>query len=239
MKMETGNGYSVYKITSPEGKLYIGITQEENPERRWKNGSGYKHNKRFWEDICRLGWDSFRTEILMGNLSAEEALTVETELILENGTQNPEKGYNIALHGSAGWKLTEEQREERLQWYEEHPEVRQKIAEALRGREKSDETRHKLRQAHNAKPVICIEKRQLFDSMSTASQFTGVNPSLIKRCCEGTIKTGGGYHWKFWTGGNIQYEDRITLARDLSVTALELYRIPPRVCRAKRLAASQ
>ena len=104
--MNTDKNYSVYKITSPEGKLYFGITQEENPERRWKNGSGYKHNKRFWEDICRLGWESFRTEILMGNLSAEEALTVETELILENGTQNPEKGYNIALHGSAGWKLT-------------------------------------------------------------------------------------------------------------------------------------
>ena len=47
------NNYTVYKHTSPHGKVYIGITSQ-SPIRRWrKDGSGYKShidfqkNKRF------------------------------------------------------------------------------------------------------------------------------------------------------------------------------------------------
>lgn len=35
------NNYTVYKHTSPVGKVYIGITKM-NPVRRWANGLGYK-----------------------------------------------------------------------------------------------------------------------------------------------------------------------------------------------------
>ena len=36
-----GDNYTVYKHTSPIGKVYIGITKM-NPIRRWSNGKGYK-----------------------------------------------------------------------------------------------------------------------------------------------------------------------------------------------------
>ena len=33
--------FIVYKHTSPNGKVYIGITKQ-NPKQRWGNGSGYR-----------------------------------------------------------------------------------------------------------------------------------------------------------------------------------------------------
>lgn len=33
--------YFVYKHTFPNGKIYIGIT-DQKPERRWRNGIGYR-----------------------------------------------------------------------------------------------------------------------------------------------------------------------------------------------------
>lgn len=35
------NSYTVYKHTSPSGKVYIGITKKK-PEYRWNHGRGYK-----------------------------------------------------------------------------------------------------------------------------------------------------------------------------------------------------
>ena len=36
--------YCVYKHTSPSGKVYIGMTCKDPPEKRWSNGNGYKRN---------------------------------------------------------------------------------------------------------------------------------------------------------------------------------------------------
>lgn len=55
--------YCVYKHTSPSNKVYIGITSQE-PERRWKNGNGYKKNLYFTKAIKKYGWDNFAHEIL-------------------------------------------------------------------------------------------------------------------------------------------------------------------------------
>ena len=35
--------YIVYRHTSPNGKMYVGITHLM-PKRRWHNGRGYVHN---------------------------------------------------------------------------------------------------------------------------------------------------------------------------------------------------
>ena len=43
--------YCVYKHTSPSGKIYIGMTCQEPPEKRWHNGNGYKNNPHFIKKI--------------------------------------------------------------------------------------------------------------------------------------------------------------------------------------------
>ena len=48
----------VYQHISPNGKSYIGITQQD-PEKRWQNGKGYTGQKKFYNAIKKYGWDSF------------------------------------------------------------------------------------------------------------------------------------------------------------------------------------
>jgi predicted GIY-YIG superfamily endonuclease len=92
--------YTVYMHTSPNNKRYIGITTQ-TLKRRWgKNGYGYVDNEYFWKAINKYGWDNFSHEILFEDLSRDEALKKEIELIAFYDTTNPDKGYNITAGGS-------------------------------------------------------------------------------------------------------------------------------------------
>ena len=44
------NNYIVYKHTTPNNKMYIGITMQ-NVNRRWRNGDGYKDSIFFYRAI--------------------------------------------------------------------------------------------------------------------------------------------------------------------------------------------
>lgn len=91
--------YLVYKHTNKiNGKVYIGITSVA-PEKRWgKDGVGYK-DQVFGRAIQKYGWDNFEHEILMDNLSKEEANKLEVKFIdLYHATDN-NYGYNISEGG--------------------------------------------------------------------------------------------------------------------------------------------
>ena len=74
--------YCVYKHTSPSGKVYIGITCQ-SPEKRWANGYGYNQvgQEYFWNAICKYGWENFEHEILYDNLTYDDAIQYEIDLI--------------------------------------------------------------------------------------------------------------------------------------------------------------
>ena len=86
--------FTVYKHTSKNNKVYIGITSQE-PQKRWKNGLGYKNNDYFYRSIQKYGWDNFRHEILFENLTEDEAIKKEAELINLFKSYMYEYGYNI------------------------------------------------------------------------------------------------------------------------------------------------
>ena len=88
--------YSVYKLTSPNGKCYIGMTSI-NPVTRWAHGRGYEYNVEFWNDIVKYGWDNIRREIILTTDNEDEAHEKEIELILLFNTVDPEWGYNKAI----------------------------------------------------------------------------------------------------------------------------------------------
>lgn len=76
------NKYWVYKITSPSGKVYIGITS--NIIKRfclYKNMLVQKQNFIF-NSIKKYGWDAHIKEILYISLTKKEAEDKEIELIL-------------------------------------------------------------------------------------------------------------------------------------------------------------
>lgn len=94
-----GDTYSVYKHTNKiNGKVYIGMTST-SPEKRWgKDGNGYR-GQVFGRAIQKYGWDNFEHEILINNLSKEDANELEKSFIKLYNATNPNFGYNISEGG--------------------------------------------------------------------------------------------------------------------------------------------
>ena len=91
--------YSVYMHISPDGKRYIGQCKDIN--RRWKKGGiGYKKdNAYFWADIQKYGWDNFEHVVVQSQLTKTDALNLESDLIHQYQTIDPDKGYNHRTGG--------------------------------------------------------------------------------------------------------------------------------------------
>lgn len=98
MKKTQKTSFYVYKHTSPSGKVYIGITCQK-PEHRWNNGRGYMYNRYFTSAIQKYGWENIKHEILVENLSQDQASALEMQLIKEYDSCNPAKGYNATFGG--------------------------------------------------------------------------------------------------------------------------------------------
>jgi len=130
------SGFSVYKHTSPNGKVYIGITGR-NPEKRWK--SGYAHNSHFHSAIKKYGWDNLKHEIVFCGLSEEEAKKSETELIARYKSADPKFGYNKTDGGEHN-SATEEinlKRSQTMKKKHENVEFHNKAREVFLNRDKS------------------------------------------------------------------------------------------------------
>lgn len=106
--------YCVYKHTNKlNHKVYIGMTN--NPKRRWaNNGREYKPDEgrqsRFWGAIKKYGWNGFKHEILVSNLTEKEAEQTEIAMIAKYDSTNRYKGYNIAKGGNGGHVYAEHPR---------------------------------------------------------------------------------------------------------------------------------
>lgn len=101
------NKWTVYRHTSPSGKVYIGITSQ-NVERRWNSGKGYTLCKAFYNAILKYGWDNIKHEVLFTNLSEERAKKLEIELIMHY--KKLRISYNITDGGDGmlGYRHSEE-----------------------------------------------------------------------------------------------------------------------------------
>lgn len=83
--------YTVYKITSPDGLIYVGCTGRTIKQRIHDN---YHHNARLHSDIMKYGWDAFKIEPLCEKLTQEGAELLEYKFIEYCQCRNPEIGYN-------------------------------------------------------------------------------------------------------------------------------------------------
>lgn len=61
-------------------KKYFGVTKQ-SPTRRWRDGEGYVSCKRFYNAILKYSWDNFEHIILYKNLTENEAIEHEKQLI--------------------------------------------------------------------------------------------------------------------------------------------------------------
>lgn len=75
------HGYTVYVHLLPNNSIYIGITNKNNLEDRWKHGDGYKDNYLFHINIKKYGWDNITHLVYKTGLTKDEAITIEKDLI--------------------------------------------------------------------------------------------------------------------------------------------------------------
>jgi hypothetical protein len=100
MRKIENNDYCVYIHTFPDGKKYIGLTNQ-NPATRWGgNGNGYRNQEKIFNAIQKFGWNNIKHEIYKDNLSSQEAQNLEKELIEKYNTI--ENGYNTSIGGGLG-----------------------------------------------------------------------------------------------------------------------------------------
>ena len=142
--------YIVYKHTTPNGKIYIGITCQ-SASKRWGNGSGYKNNKYFYRAIKKYGWDNIMHEILITGLSKEEAEEKEIELISIYKSNDKKFGYNIENGGNSKGKCSEE--------------TKVKIGNANRGRKLSEERKQQIRLTQTGKILSAEQKSKIANSV--------------------------------------------------------------------------
>jgi hypothetical protein len=102
--------YKLYIHTNLENnKKYIGITSQKKLNDRFLDGKGYIKNTEFWNDIQKYGWFSgFTHEVIMENMTKEEACKKEIEYISKFKTTNPDFGYNKSEGGDvdSGYSVT-------------------------------------------------------------------------------------------------------------------------------------
>lgn len=84
--------FCVYRHTFPNGKVYIGITN--NPDKRWDDGFGYQAQPKVFRPIVKYGWDNIKHEILMTGLSQADARIEERRLIKEACLNGKDSVYN-------------------------------------------------------------------------------------------------------------------------------------------------
>ena len=180
----------VYKHTSPNGKVYIGITCG-NPLNRWRGGIGYIKNTHFYRAIIKYGWDNFAHEILYDGLSRDDACAIERKLIATYKSNDKRYGYNITDGGD---------------YFNHSLESREKMSLNRMGKgtgAKSEETKARMRENHGggAKPsaVRCIDTNNSFNSIKEAARWANATPRSISCCCRHIphYNTAAGYHWEF------------------------------------------
>ena len=126
---------SIYKVTFPNRKHYIGLTTLP-PEERWKqhkNNMKYKYKTQyFYNAMKKHGVENLTFEVIDNASTREELCELEKIYIqLYNSYYENRKGYNMTLGGDgiSGYKPTEEEKEKKKQFYIDNPGEREKSRE--------------------------------------------------------------------------------------------------------------
>lgn len=218
--------YILYKHTSPDGRIYVGITSQKNPKVRWQGGCGYKNNSYFSRAIQKYGWENFDHEIIFNDLTESDAKRFEKYYIRIYKSNIRKYGFNISSGGESksGTQISEWQK--------------QRIREGIKNKIVTDITRKKLSESQKknwkdsrfvqhmreinlgvnnpnyGKHVTDDGKRKRgakeitqmdmsgnvinhFISLHEAENVTGVNRANISKCCNGKYKQSGGYKWSY------------------------------------------
>lgn len=130
--IETKIGY-IYKVTAPNGKVYIG--QTKNPRKRKSN---YKYDKfknqiKLWNSCQAHNWNPADTFQIIEECFVETKIIDEREIYWINFYDSYKNGLNCTSGGSWG------------KGYQHTDEAKQKIREFRQGKKLSESSKEKVR----------------------------------------------------------------------------------------------
>lgn len=195
------NGYSLYNISLGGNAAFAGIPLTEEHRRKISEGNkGKPAHPKTPEGLRRLSVAHQGNQHALGYHHTEETKKIISQKL--KGRKLPPRSAEHCKHISEakkGQKLTEAHK--------------QKISENMRGRKPSQKSIQRLIEYNKTRecPVALLEKLSkpvvqydihgnqiaLFPSIADASRSTGIDNSLIGKCCKGKLKTAHGYVWKY------------------------------------------
>lgn len=181
--------------------FYIGIGEKE--DRAYSKRSRNKH----WHNIAKTG---YKTEIMLDNLTWEEACEKEKEFIAIYGRSDLKLGtlcnWTDGGEGSLNCKHSEETKQKISNSKKGKP-VSQKVLDTLaKYRKKGDD--HHMKNKLYADQLRKIKQKEVeqyskdglllktWESITHASAALNIDNSSIGKSCMGKLKTAGGYYWK-------------------------------------------
>ena len=187
------------------GKVYVGETCQNPPEKRWKSKYAYQGNIFFTRAILKYGWENFDHIILEeGFFTPSEMADKEEYWINYFDARNPDKGYNISPGGYKG--LSPNATKAAVEWIKQHPEfVAARVADMHKWQAEHADEMLKMRQINSQKAtearkrkVQCVETGKVYESASAAArEIPKTSQSKICMVCSGKRNTSGGYHWRY------------------------------------------
>lgn len=198
--------YSIYRHTSPSGKVYIGQTCSKVWVRWLHNGNGYKNQSYFWRAIQKYGWNNFTHEVLLEGISKKEADYAEKYLIKWYKTHK--MSYNCTdggegVRGIIPWNKGK--KTGIIPWNKGLPmsdEIKEKVSKSKKGHKYGPQSvLHSLHKAEARKvPIIqvdinnpCIWKK--WKSAKDAQDALGFNRKNIGRSITNVGIHAYGYFW--------------------------------------------
>ena len=179
------------------GKRYIGITN--NKTKRWYGkGKNYEGCPYFFAAIQKYGWDNFEHNVLIYDLTREEASRLEKHYIKTLKTCDKAFGYNLAEGGVNAPTMLGKHHSK---------ETKRKMSEAQRGKKQTEEQKRRHseymtglmvgKRNHKSRAVKCINTGEVFESMRIAAQAKGVLQPKIWKCCNGEASHTHGLRWEY------------------------------------------
>lgn len=202
----------IYKLSSPEGKVYIGQTVQNfncrlsQHKRAAYNINDKTYNYPLYRSIRKHGWTNFSKEVLE---KTSELDSKEIEYQEKYNSFDDRYGYNLYKGGKTTVEFTEKQKYEMgksnrgKHLSKEH---RDKISVAHTGKILSSATKSKLKLVNKNKgkangiPVSRYDLNnnliKIYSSMTSAEQ-DGFDHRRISLCVRGKIKTYKQSIWKY------------------------------------------
>jgi group I intron endonuclease len=213
----------IYKITNPEGKIYIGLST--NIENRWesyKYYTGISKKSSIKSSLKIYGFENHKFEILE-EVKGDGKKLRERERYWINKTNSLTEGLNDNRGGCGTLNHTSESKqkiseslkgkpkpsnfgEKRKKW-QNNKEWKEKISVSkkgkpslLKGKTRSYKGRISPNKG-NGKSILQYDKNmnfiQEYTSLQKASQILNISQPCLSECLREKHKTAGGYIWKY------------------------------------------